>query len=73
METGAALNVTAELAKAITFPPQQDVIHYAIKANENLRLAGDAALRIGAALEAQKQPAKSEYVNNLRAHDGRDD
>lgn len=73
METGIALNMTIGLANAITFPPQQDVTDGATKAYENLRLAGDPVLRIGDATKAQKLPAESEYVYNLRAHDGPND
>ena len=51
----------------------QGVIDGATKANENLQLAGDVVMRIGSVLEAQKQPAESEYVCNLCVHDGRND
>lgn len=76
LETSSALNANINYAKAITFPPQQDVIDCAIKAYASLRLAGDALMRVGAALEDHKMPAESEYVwmtfasLRVRTHDG---
>ena len=76
LETSSALNADIVYAKAITFPPQQDVIDSANKAYASLRLAGDALMRIDAALEDQKTPAESEYVwmtfasLRVRTHDG---
>jgi len=70
IDTSTALNATIDTAKAITFPPQQDVIDGATKAYVNLRLAGDTLMRIVAALEVQKMPAESEYVDNLCTYCG---
>ena len=51
----------------------QGMIDGATKVNKNLWLAGDAVIRMGAALEAQKQFAESEYMYNFCVHGGRND
>jgi hypothetical protein len=68
--TGTALNATLDQAHAIQSPPQQELINGATKAKENIERAGEAVLRIGAALEVGKVPNDSEYVNNPRLYNG---
>jgi len=70
IDAGNALNATIALAQTIQNPPQQEVIDGAVQANENIRLSGEAVVRIGAALDAGLTPADAEYVDNPHTYDG---